>query len=248
VKNARPNFRAESSRPPPDRGHGRDAAGVWLVLTLLAALLGAGCQTLHQVTVDAISNPKKSIGQSYELEVIDPSGGVEAELQAMAVATIKDTLAARGLFEAPRGVRPDSIITYTFGVGQGHINIVTEQNNELLVGPMVTTPTTTSKAVVVFDKSIELSAREAVSTPDPDHPGAPVRKGEEMWNIKATIVDSKSTLAPYLSALGSAIIDYIGENSGKEVHLTVDAKTAKELLKKRGGPSPEPPPVKQPAK
>ena len=248
MKNARPNFRAESSRPPPGRGLGRDTAGVWLALTLLAALLGAGCQTLHQVTVDAISNPKKSIGQSYLLEVIDPSGGVEVELQAMAVATIKDTLAARGLYEAPRGVKPDSIITYTYGVGQGHINIVTEQNNDVLIGPMVTTNLTTSKAVVVFDKFIELSAREAVTAPDPEHPGAPARKGEEMWNIKATIVDSKNTLAPYLSALATASVDYLGENSGKEVHLKVDAKTAKALLKQRASlPPPAPPPVKKPA-
>ena len=234
MKNTRPHLRAETAESPLPRFAGRG----WLALGLLAVLLGAGCQTVHQVTIDAISNPHKQLGLSYELEVIDPSGGVEVELQAMAVATIKDTLAARGMYEAPRGVKPDSIITYTYGVGQGHINIVTEQNTDLFLGPMVTSAGTTSQAVVVVDKFIELSAREAVTTPDPNRPGAPARKGEERWNVKATIVDSKNTLAPYLSALAAASIDYLGENSGKEVRLTVDAKTAKALLKQRASPPP----------
>jgi hypothetical protein len=235
---------------PSRHGNSREAARVacfgpvWLALGLLAALLGSGCQTVHQVTIDAISNPRKQIGQSYDLEILDPSGGVDVELQVMAVAMIKDTLAARGLYEAPRGVKPDSIITCTYGVGQGHINIVTVQNTELLLGPtMVTMPTSNSKAVVVFDKFVELSAREAVTTPDPNRPGAPARKGEEMWNIKATIVDTKNTLAPYLAALGSSCIDYIGENSGRELHFKVEDKVAKANLKQRSRPSPAPSPA-----
>ena len=217
--------------------------GAWLALLALAALLGAGCQTVHTVTIDAISNPRKQIGQSYQLEVIDPSGGVEAELQAMATATIKEALAARGLYEAPRGTKPDSIITYTYGVGQGHINIVTEQNNETLAGPGNIISTTNSRAVVVYDKFFELSAREAVSTPDPNRPGAPASKGEELWNIKATIVDSKNTLIPYLAALGSSCVDYIGENSGKEVHVNVEDSAAKAILKQRGKPAVAPKPA-----
>ena len=216
------------------------------MIGLLAAMLGAGCQTVHQVTIDAISNPRKQIGQSYELEILDPSGGVDVELQVMAVATIKETLAARGLYEAPRGVKPDAIITATYGVGQGHINIVTEQNTNVLLGPIMTTiPTANSKAVVVFDKFIEFSAREAVTAPDPNRPGAPARKGEEVWNIKATIVDAKNTLAPYLAALGSSCIDYIGENPGRELHFKVEDKIAKANLKQRGHPvtAPAPPPT-----
>jgi hypothetical protein len=101
--------------------------------------------------------------------------------------------------------------------------------------------------VVVFDKFVELSAREALATPDPNRPGAPARKGEELWNIKATIVDSKDSLAPYLSALGSAIIDYIGENSGKELHIKVEDGTAKAVLRERSKPAQKPAPAPAPA-
>lgn len=250
MKNTRSHLRTELSGLPARPGNSRETAPAgfagrgWLTIGLLAALLGGGCQTVHQVTIDAISNPRKQVGQSYELEVLDPSGGVDVELQAMALATIKETLAARGLYEAPRGVKPDSIITYTYGVGQGHINIVTEQNTSLLIGPMLTTmPATNSKAVVVFDKFIELSAREAVTAPDPNRPGTPARKGEELWNIKATIVDTKNTLAPYLAALGSSCIDYIGANSGQELHFKVEDKIAKAILKQRSKPVTAPAPA-----
>lgn len=221
--------------------------GVVLAAGLLLLLLGTGCQTVHSVTVDAISNPRKSIGQSYRLEVHDPSGGVDTDLQAMAVATIKDTLAARGLYEAPPGVKPDSIITYSYGVGHGHINIVTQANTEVLLGPMVA-PTTSSKAVVVYDKFIELSAREVADAAAPGRAGAPAPRGEEMWNIRATIVDAKKTLDAYLPALATAIIDYIGENSGKELHFKIESKEALEILRKRSQAAPTTTAATTPAK
>jgi hypothetical protein len=228
------------SRPPTAReaGPARRARRLVLATGLLLALLGSGCQTIHEVTIDAISNPKKPIGQSYRLEIVDPSGGVDTDLQALALATIKDTLAARGLYEAPPGVKPDSVITCTYGVGHGHINIVTQANTDLLLGPTAMAPTSSSKAVVVFDKFIELSAREATGRPDPAQPGAPPGRGEEMWNIKATIVDTKKTLDPYLPALATACIDYIGANSGKELHFKVEEKAAREILRQRSHPAP----------
>jgi len=223
---------------PPAVGPAGFASRVAWAAGLLVVLLFSGCQTVHEVTVDAISNPKKSIGQSYRLEVQDPSGGVDTELQAAAIAMIKDTLAARGLYEAPAGVRPDSIITYTYGVGHGHINIVTQANTDLLLGPMAATPSSTSKAVVVYDKFIELSAREVPDVPVGTKLGAQPPRGEEMWNLKATIVDTKKTLDAYLPALVTACIDYIGANSGKELHFKVESREALEILKKRSHPVP----------
>lgn len=207
-----------------------------LLLGSLAVLLGAGCQTVHEVTVDAISNAHKRVaGQAYRLETLDPSGGVDVELQAEAITTIKEALAARGLYEAPAGGNPDMIINYEYGVGHGHIKIVTERNTDLLLGPFVA-PATNSKAVVVYEKYIELTAREAVRVPDPAHPGAPARPGEELWNIRATIVDPKKDLAPFLPALASSCIDYLGENTGKEMHFRVEPGAAREILQHRSSP------------
>jgi len=241
VKNARPHPLADWFAPLHRREGGLVACTrhLGLLLGSLAVLLGAGCQTVHEVTVDAISSAQKHVtGQAYRLEILDPSGGVDVELQAEALTTIKEALAARGLYEAPPGGNPDMIINYEYGVGHGHIKIITERNTDLLLGPFVA-PATNSKAVVVYEKYIELTAREAVRVPDPARPGAPARPGEELWNIRATIVDTKKELGPFLPALASSCIDYLGENTGKELHLKVEQDAAREILRHRGAPPAE---------
>ena len=52
-----------------------------------------------------------------------------------------------------------------------------------------------------------------------DYVRLPAKPGEELWNIRASIEDAKNNLEPFLSALTSACIDYIGQNSGKELHF-----------------------------
>ena len=193
-------------------------------LCLLAGL--TGCQVVHDVTIDAISDRSKPMGASYHVEVNDPTGGVEPELHNLAINTIKDALAARGLYEAPAGVRPDMMIEASYAVGHGHVKIVTQQNSDILIGPSALA-NPGSKAVVVFDKTLEITAREPAS------PAGAAQPGAELWSVKAKIVDTKQTMAPYLPPLASACIDYIGENPGREVVLPVDAGHAATLLQQR---------------
>ena len=56
---------------------------------------------------------------------------------------------------------------------------------------------------------------------------------DELWSLKVKIVDPKQELAPYLPALASACIDYIGENPGREVTFPVDSAHAQLLLQQR---------------
>jgi hypothetical protein len=196
---------------------------------LVAACL-AGCSTVHDVTVDAISDRSKPMGSSFHLEVNDPAGGVNPELHEAVVAMIKDALAARGLFEVPASVRPDMMIEGSYGVGHGYVKIVTETNMGVLLGP-TGAPQNNSKAVVVFDKTLELTGRAVVPTPAAS--GTAGQPGEELWSIKAKIVDTKQELMPYVPALASACIDYIGENPGRELTFPVDSAHAQVLLQQR---------------
>jgi hypothetical protein len=204
---------------------------------LLPLLLLAGCSVVHEVTIDAISDRTKPLGASYHLEVNDPSGGVERETQELAVHTIKDALAARGLYEAPPGVQPDMVIEARYERGPGHIKIVTERNTDVLLGPGITPPPN-SRAVVVFDKTLELTGRA---------PGAPGsnKAGAELWSVKTRIVDTKQDLASYLPSLASAAIDYIGENPGRELTVPLEASQAAGLLQRRPGATAAPVPVPQ---
>ena len=199
-------------------------------LGLLAGL--TGCQVVHDVTIDAISDRSKPMGASYHLEVDDPTGGVEPVLQNLAVTTIKDALAARGLYEAPANVRPDMLIEASYAVGHGHVKIVTERNHDILLGSAITA-NPSSKAVVVFDKTLEITAREPAPPAGAGDSRNPAQPGAELWSVKAKIVDTKQVMAPYLPPLASACIDYIGENPGREVVLPVDAAHAATLLQQR---------------
>ena len=209
----------------------------WRSGCLLATALLAGCSTVHQVTVDAISDKTRPLGASYHLEVNDPTGGVDVDLQSLAVATIKDALSARGLYEVPARTRPDMVIQADYRVGHGHVKIVTTGNMDVLIGPS-SMPNPGSKAVVVFDKTLELTAREPAT---PAGSGQPPKPGNELWSVKTKIVDTKQEIAPFLPALASAAIDYIGENPGREVTLPVDSATTQTLLQRRpAGPAAEP--------
>lgn len=197
----------------------------------LVACLG-GCQIVHDVTVDAISDRSKPMGDSYHLEVNDPTGGVDPELHDFAVTTIKDALAARGLYEVPASVRPDMVIEASYAIGHGHVKIVTERNTDILLGP-TTLPNPSSKAVVVFDKTLEITARTPVPPAGAGDPRSAAQPGAELWSVKTKIVDTKQVLAPYLPPLASASIDYMGENPGRELVLPVDASHAATLLQQR---------------
>jgi hypothetical protein len=209
----------------------------------LAAILGAftGCSTTHLVMIDAINNPAKPMGTSYRLEVNDPGGGVDQEVGVLATALSKDALAARGLHEAPAGTKPDMIIELEYGRGPGQTSLVYR-------GPSHTSKANIwprepdAKLVIVFEKYLQLTARESPATAESATPpprGSLPDRGEELWSVRVAVEDQEKQLAPYLPALASVCVDYIGRNSGKEVHVEVDARKA-------AGALPHPQPVPSP--
>jgi hypothetical protein len=199
---------------------------------LATVLVFAGCRTVHDVVVDAISNQAKPLGSSYRLDVHDPSGGVDKELGVEAVSLMRDALAARGLYEAPAGVRPDMVIELEYGVGPGEIKIEHVPSPVMMTDASFPGPAGSDygdKPVIVFEKFIKLSAREP-APPDAraDHGKA---RGDELWNLHVSVEDKKKELGPYLPVLASVSVDYIGENSGQEKHLQVKESDAAVALR-----------------
>lgn len=215
--------------------------GAWLAAVLWGL---AGCSTTHIVMIDAISNPAKPLGTSYQLEVNDPSGGVDKELGVVALALSKDALAARGLNEAPTGTKPDMIIELEYGRGPGQTSLVYR-------GPTHVSKTSkwpqdpAAKLVLVYEKYLQLTAREPGATADgaaplpPVTPVTPKKRGDELWAVRVAVEDEEKGLAPYLPVLASVIVEAIGRNSGSEIHVAVDAGKAAAAL-------PHPSPVPSP--
>lgn len=199
---------------------------------LAATVIITGCQSFHQVKIDAINDPSRPMGTSYRLELRDPAGGVDKALGAQAARDIRDALAARGLFEAPAGTRPDMVIDAEFGVGPGQMKII-YQSRAMSGGVMAPIAMgSEAKPILVFEKYIKLSARE--STPGdaaPDRSGRRPR-GEEIWSLTVSIEDPRNELAPYLDVLASTSIGYIGTNTGAEKTVEVDEAIARATLRR----------------
>ncbi len=195
---------------------------------LAAAFLLAGCQTLHDVKIDSINNPAKPLGVSYRLEMLDPTGSQADSVTAQAHASVRSALAARGMYEAPPNAPADMVITAEYGIGPGQMKIVYRASDPTLGGLGRGTP----KPILVFEKFIKLTAREPV----PEGAGRDRRgrapRGEELWGLQVSVEDEERELAPYLPVLASTSIDYIGTNTGAEVHILIDAGTASGKLKR----------------
>lgn len=212
----------------------------------LAALacLGAitGCQTIHYVKIDAINDPGKSLGTAYRLEMHDPSGSQADEVAADARKLVQEALAARGMYEAPPNGRADMIITAEYGVGPGQMKIVYRPSESGLGVGVTSMGRGTPKPILVFEKYIKLTAREPVANEQPTAPAprGPRRgeRGEELWSLTVSVEDEKKDLAPYLTVLASTSVDYIGLNSGSELHVPVDAATAGGDLRRRSTTAP----------
>ena len=209
----------------------------------LAAALGAftSCSTIHEVMVDAINNPEKPMGTSYHLEVHDPTGGVDKELGAKALANAKDALSARGLYEAPPNAKPDMIIDLEYGVGPGQIKIIYRSPADVSmsnIGPQ----DPPAKPILVFEKFLQLTGREPTPEATAPGPARARRRGDELWSVRVTVEDQKKDLAPYISVLASVSVEYIGRNTGQEKHFEVDANKAESALRHPNQVPPAQPP------
>lgn len=200
---------------------------------LLAAVLAlAGCQTMHHVKIDAINDPQKAMGSSYRLKLRDPSGSLSDSVAAEAESRIRDALAARGLFEAPAGTAPDMVIDAEYGIGPGQMKIVYQPRDSM--GPIYGGPSPGgAKPIMVFEKFIKLSAREATADDVTPPKGRSAHRGEEIWSLHVSVEDPKRDLEPYLEVLASSAVDYIGANTGAEKYVDVEDKEARSNLRTR---------------
>jgi len=196
-----------------------------------------GCQTIHSVKVDAINNPDKPLGTAYRLEMQDPTGSQADELAVRTRAAVKEALAARGMYEAPPNGRTDMVITAEYGVGPGQMKIVYRASDPSAMGASMGRGS--AKPILVFEKYIKLTAREPAPADQPEATRRTRReRGEELWSLTVSVEDDKRDLEPYLAVLASTAVDYIGANSGAELHVPVDPATAAGNLRRRAGGTP----------
>ena len=178
-----------------------------LFLLAAALLATAGCAFVpsHQVSIDAISAPEASTGSSYRLVDKDPLAVREPNQRKLSFACVAAALDTKGIFEAPPGVQPDFMIEVDYG------------SNRSLGMPR------TSGMPATTENFLQLSARR------PKTDGGP-GKGEEIWNVRTTIMEERIDLTTLIPVLAAVSADYIGQDTQVERSTKISEKQPNVVL------------------
>ena len=168
---------------------------------VLAIVFFAGCTFIpsHQVSVDAISGPPTSLGQAYRLVDKDPLVARESGQHRLVFACVTAALDSKGLFEAPPGTKVDFTIEVDYGSSR---NLGVPRTRGM--------PATT-------ENFLQLSARR------PKTDGSP-GKGEEIWNVRTSIVEERVDLSTLIPVLAAVTADYIAQDTQIERFVKVSEK------------------------
>lgn len=172
-----------------------------ILLAAVAFTAFAGCAFIpsHQVSVDAISLPEPANGQAYRLVDKDPLAARESGQHKLVFACVSAALDSKGLFEAPAGVNPDFTVEVDYG-----------SSRSLGVPRTTGMPATT-------ENFLQLSARR------PKRDGGP-GKGEEIWNVRTSILEERVDLSTLIPVLAAVSADYVGQDTQIERSVKVSEK------------------------
>ncbi|HYC71837.1 MAG TPA: hypothetical protein VEB66_11560 [Opitutaceae bacterium] len=178
---------------------------------------GAGCRTVHEVKIDAISDAGKPLGQLCRLE-LRPGPTADEPLLRRVAAHVEHALALNGIGIAPVGTKPDVVIQVEAGVGPAQRKFVYEATVE----PQYRVGRKDRKMIQVHEKYLRVSAREP-------HPAGHA-PGPEIWSVNVGVEDESPALAPYLPALTAALIDHIGDHASEEKVVRIPENHAKRAV------------------
>ncbi|MEO5959375.1 MAG: hypothetical protein ABIZ49_09830 [Opitutaceae bacterium] len=166
------------------------------------AFFATGCGNIfmpkHRVLVDAISSPSavKPMGQSYRL-VAKRSVVSQASAQVPVVkACVDAALAGQGMFEPPPNVAPDLFIEISYGRN----------------APPMSDPASRETYLQLSARSNPLRALDRAS-------------GEEVWDVKVTILGLGGAVDQAMPLLSSVAVGYIASDTRVETKVEVPQKS-----------------------
>lgn len=192
---------------------------------LLIALVGmwGGCQTVYEVKVDAINDPRASKGVAYRLKIA-PSAA-SAVSAGEVEKCVRAALGARGYFEAAEGVPPEQVVEIEYGVGPARLAYIYKPRDMLTIDLWGKEPPKGGAVPVeVREKYLRVTAR-AVAPRDGKSP-AP-----EVWSVHLGVDDEGKEFAPCLPALATALVDYVGEHADSEKTLRIKEGDARKSVR-----------------
>jgi hypothetical protein len=225
---------------------------------LLLLGLTSGCGTL--VTVDSLVKPgAKSI--SYELRNTNPELESDSLRYKEGADYVRTALSARGIFEAPPGVKPDVIVSVEFDIsppqirrekvlepitktvkGQPHyvLEAVGTDANGNIVNRMVTVYGPDQEVITGYRDAFitstvyEKHLKMVAHEASPSAESGPAR---EIWLVDVTSEGESRDLRKQLPLLVAASIDFIGEDSKGQKNIRIKDQDADVRFIKKGMPS-----------
>ncbi|MEO6569303.1 MAG: hypothetical protein ABIO94_11125 [Opitutaceae bacterium] len=178
-----------------------------LFLSAAALLVSGGCTFVpsHQVSIDAISGPMTAVGGAYRLVDKDPFVVREPNQHKLVFACVSAALDTKGIFEAPPGVQPDFTIEVDYG------------SNRSIGMPR------TSGMPATTENFLQLSARRRKTD-------GGAGKGEEIWNVRTTILEERVDLSTLIPVLAAVSAEYIGQDTQVERSTKVSEKQPNVVL------------------
>lgn len=190
-------------------------ANLWLRPVLAGAVLCflGGCQTIYEVKVDAINDPRAAKGVIYELRIKppDPTGTDGNDVMRY----VRAALAARGYVEAEKGVSAEQVVEVDYGVGPARLGYIYKPRDMLTIDLWGKEPPKGGAVPVELrEKYLRVTARS--TAPRSRNTPAP-----EVWSVHLVVEDEGKEFTPYLPALAAALVDYIGEHAAAEMILKI---------------------------
>jgi hypothetical protein len=197
-------------------------------------VLTSGCGTW--VTVNSVAKPGADT-ISYQLHNANPGLSDDTVGYNKAADYVRTALSGRGMFEAPRGVKPDVVMDVEFGVSPPQNRSVVRSepiyrdtyarvpvSADAYGNPVYGSGGVSGSEVsgyrdrvvttVVYEKYLRLVARAA-------SPAAAGLPPEDIWVVDAKCEGESRDLRKYLPLLVAASIDYIGKDSQGPVRIRI---------------------------
>lgn len=205
-----------------------------LALGGMIAGLMTGCGT--PVTVDALARPGANT-VTYELRSAAPTMKDDELRYHEAAGYVRTALSGKGMFEAPRHVKPDVVVSVAFGVGPPQIRKEVHQVPRFETPRGSDSPSPELKTgyeehvitTITYEKYLRLVAQDS-------SPAAPGRPPAEIWTVDVTSEGKSRDLRKHLPLLVAASIDFVGKDSRGQKTIRIKDTDADVIFVKAGMP------------
>ncbi len=215
-------------------------------ITLLAALVLAGCSSTYSFKVDAINNPDPNVKELKSYKIVSSNAQInEDDLEFQEVSQyIKTALSGKGYYEAPAIDNADMVIDVSYGVSEPQTDfktktspaygrssggyktistpVIDRNGNVRYVNSTVFTPPRV-EMIGVQEQIVPIITYEKYlrMTSRDNRDKENNENPTQVWSIYVKNKDESENLRKYIPLMAAAAIPYVGENTENQQEIKI---------------------------